>query len=199
MNRERKRTVCPYDCPDTCGMLAELVEGKVVKVTGDPEHSFTQGSLCVKMNHYERTVYSPLRLSTPLQRLGKKGEGRFQPISWEEAIEQITTRWQKIIGEYGAEAILPYSYAGTMGLVQRNTGEAFFHRLGASRLLRTICSSAKGYGWSSVMGKTLSIRPDEAGQSDFIILWGTNALATNIHLMRHVRQAQKKRSNCLAD
>lgn len=192
MSKEIKRTVCPYDCPDTCGILAEVVDGKVVKVTGDPEHSFTQGSLCVKMNHYEKTVYSPERLTTPLQRIGKKGEGKFQPISWEKAIAEITSRWQKIIEEYGAEAILPYSYAGTMGVVQRNCGEAFFHRLGASRLLRTICSSAKTYGWSAVMGKTLSIRPQEAGESDFIILWGTNALATNIHLLRHIRQAQGK-------
>jgi anaerobic selenocysteine-containing dehydrogenase len=117
---EIKRSVCPYDCPDTCGLLVEVVDGKAIKVSGDPEHPFTRGTLCPKMNHYERTVHSPLRLTTPLLRRGPKGSGQFRPVSWKEAIQQIANHWKKIVAEYGGEAILPYSYAGTMGLIQRN-------------------------------------------------------------------------------
>jgi len=192
MNSELKRSVCPYDCPDMCGLLVEVVDSQAVKVSGDPEHPFTRGTLCPKMTHYERTVHSPQRLTQPLLRIGKKGAGRFQPITWDEGIQHITKAWKEIISEYGAEAILPYSYAGTMGLVQRNSGEGFFYRLGASRLARTICSSSKGYGWASVMGGTLAPHPNEVEKSDFILLWGTNALATNIHLLHKVRAAKKR-------
>ncbi|MBC8015411.1 MAG: molybdopterin-dependent oxidoreductase [Sporomusaceae bacterium] len=192
MNNEWKRSVCPYDCPDACGLLVKTINGKAVQVKGDPDHPHTQGTLCAKMAHYEQTVHSPQRLTEPLLRVGPKGAGEFKPISWDEAIHHITIRWQKIIAEYGTESILPYSYAGTMGIIQRNIGEAFFHRLGASRLARTICSSAKGYGWSTVMGSTAAIHPREAAASDLIILWGTNLLATNIHLMHQIREAKKR-------
>lgn len=138
MNSELKRSVCPYDCPDTCGLLVTVTNGRAVKVSGDPEHPFTRGTLCPKMLHYEKTVHSPLRLTTPLLRSGPKGSGEFRSIGWDEAVAQIADRWRQIIADYGAEAILPYSYAGTMGLVQRNSGHPFFHRLGASRLERTI-------------------------------------------------------------
>ena len=191
MKSELKRSVCPYDCPDACGLLVEVVDGQAVKVIGDPEHTYTRGTLCPKMSHYERTVHSPQRLTHPLLRIGDKGGGQFKPITWEEAIRRIADRWKGIVSDYQAEAILPYSYAGTMGLVQRNCGEGFFHCLGASRLARTICSSAKSYGWASVMGETLAPHPDEVKKSDFIILWGTNALATNIHLLNNVREAKK--------
>ncbi|MHB8076083.1 molybdopterin-dependent oxidoreductase [Desulfosporosinus fructosivorans] len=192
MNSEIKRSVCPYDCPDACGLLVKVVDGQAVKVMGDPEHPFTKGTLCPKMIHYERTVHSPQRLTQPLLRIGEKGTGQFKPISWEEAIECIVDRWQGVISNHGAEAILPYSYAGTMGTVQRNCGEGFFHRIGASRLARTICSSSKSYGWASVMGETMAPHPDEVEKSDFILLWGTNVLATNIHLMHHIREAKKR-------
>lgn len=192
MISEIKRSVCPYDCPDACGLIVEVVDGQAVKVTGDPEHPFTKGTLCPKMVHYERTVHSPQRLTQPLLRSGEKGTGKYKPISWDEGIQIIADRWQQIIAQYGPEAILPYSYAGTMGTVQRNCGESFFHRLGASSLARTICSSSKGYGWASVMGGTLAPHPDEVGKSDFILLWGTNVLATNIHLMPYIREAKKR-------
>ncbi|EGO65862.1 molybdopterin-dependent oxidoreductase [Acetonema longum] len=187
-----KRSVCPYDCPDACGLLVEVEAGSAVKVTGDPDHPYTRGSLCPKMNHYEKTVHSPGRLTQPLLRAGAKGQGQFRPISWEEAIRRIGGQWRTIIAEYGAEAILPYSYAGTMGLVQRHAGHPFFHRLGASRLERTICSPAKDYGWKAVMGSTLALHPDEAPKSDFIILWGTNILATSIHFFQIVRKAKQQ-------
>jgi anaerobic selenocysteine-containing dehydrogenase len=192
MRKEMKRSVCPYDCPDTCGLLVEVKGGKAVKVSGDPEHPFTRGTLCVKMNQYQKTVHSPLRLAHPLLRTRDKGSREFRPISWEEAIDRIAEGWQKIIGQCGSEAILPYSYAGTMGLIQRNAGHPFFYRVGASRLDRTICSPAKDVGWKTVMGETPAPHPDEAAESDLVILWGINAVSTNIHFLHGVNKAKEK-------
>ena len=191
MSTVTKRSVCPFDCPDTCGILVEVADGKAVGVQGDPQHPFSRGTLCPKMLHYERSVHSPLRLTTPLKRSGPKGSGEFTPISWDEAIATITERWRGIIAQYGAQAILPYSYAGTMGVVQRNAGHPFFHRLGASRLNRTICSPAKGAGWQAVMGKSATPHPDSAGRSDLLILWGINAAATSIHFLHAVKEVKK--------
>ncbi|SMC97794.1 molybdopterin-dependent oxidoreductase [Sporomusa malonica] len=186
------RSVCPYDCPDACGLVVSTEDNKVVKVQGDPEHPFTRGTLCPKMAHYERTVHSSQRISTPLRRSGVKGSATFVPVSWEEAIACITTQWQDIIAQYGAEAILPYSYAGTMGLVQRNAGHPLFYSLGASQLERTICSPAKGCGWNAVMGQTMALHTNEIHDSDLIILWGIHALATNIHIMHDINSAKKR-------
>jgi anaerobic selenocysteine-containing dehydrogenase len=191
MGYEIKRSVCPYDCPDACGLLVHTENEKVVKVMGDPDHPFTRGTLCPKMTHYEKTVHSPLRLTQPLLRTGEKGMGLFRPISWTEAIGQIKEQWDEVIGRYGAQAILPCSYAGTMGIIQRNAGHPFFYRLGASRLERTVCSPAKDYGWQTVMGATPGVHPDEAAASDLIILWGINAVATNIHFLHSVKEAKK--------
>ena len=178
------RSVCPYDCPDTCGLLVEVEGGRAVRVSGDPAHPMTRGLLCPKMNHYERTVHSPRRLTTPLMRTGAKGEGRFEPLSWDQAIERICSGWQGLIAGYGGECILPYSYAGTMGLVQRNSGHPFFHKLGASRLERTICSPAKDAGWKAIMGDTAAMEPTEIAQSDLVILWGDQR-----HRHQHPRHA----------
>lgn len=186
------RSVCPYDCPDTCGMLVTVENGRAMSVAGDPDHPYTRGLLCPKMVRYERTVHSPRRLTTPLLRQGAKGEGEFTPITWDEAIQRICSRWQELIAAHGAECILPYSYAGTMGLVQRNAGHPFFHHLGASRLDRTICSSAKDAGWKAVMGDTPGLDPDEMAESDLIILWGINAVATSIHCQRDTREARRR-------
>ncbi|HZV81146.1 MAG TPA: molybdopterin-dependent oxidoreductase, partial [Geobacteraceae bacterium] len=186
------RSVCPYDCPDTCSLLIEVAGDTAVKVSGDPDHPFTRGMLCSKMNRYELTVHSPRRLQTPLLRSGPKGSGTFTPVTWNEAIELIAARWRQIIAEHGSESILPYSYAGTMGLVQRNSGHPFFHRLGASRLDRTICSPAKSAGWKAVMGETPTVDPDEVAESDLVILWGINAVATSIHFTLGVAAAKKR-------
>lgn len=186
------RSVCPYDCPDTCGLLVDVDNDRAVKVSGDPDHPYTRGVLCTKMQHYELTVHSERRLLTPLLRSGPKGSGAFVPISWEEAISRIATQWHQIIASFGAEAILPYSYAGTMGIVQRNSGHPFFHRLGASRLDRTICSPAKGAGWKAVMGDTPTVDPDEVTKSDLVILWGINAAVTSVHFMHRVNEAKKR-------
>lgn len=186
------RSVCPYDCPDTCGLLVEVADGRALKVSGDPDHPITRGQLCPKMLHYECTVHSPRRLTTPLLRTGPKGAGEFRPISWEDATQRICSRWKELIARYGGECVLPYSYAGTMGLVQRNSGHPFFHKLGASRLERTICSPAKDAGWKAVMGDTPGMDPSDMEQSDLVILWGINAAATSIHAMRDAQAARRR-------
>jgi len=186
-----QRSVCPYDCPDTCGLLVEVAGGRAVAVKGDPEHPHSRGTLCPKMTQYQDTVHSPRRLTTPLLATGPKGGGSFAPISWDEAIQRIAERFRGIIAGHGAEAILPYSYAGTMGLIQRNAGHAFFHRLGASRLDRTICSPAKAAGWAAVMGQTPALPPDTLRHSDLVLLWGINALATSLHSLQWVREARR--------
>ncbi|ORJ58581.1 molybdopterin-containing oxidoreductase family protein [Geothermobacter hydrogeniphilus] len=186
------RSVCPYDCPDACGLLVEVEDGRVVSVKGDPEHPFTRGILCAKMQHYERTVHSPRRLSQPLERCGPKGKGSFKPISWAAAIERIATEWQRIIADSGPEAILPYSYAGTMGVLQRNALIPFFNRMGASRLERGICTPAKDEGWRAVMGETPAPAPERVLDSDLVMLWSSNAAATNLHFLQLVKQAKKR-------
>jgi len=176
-----KRSVCPHDCPDTCGLLVAVEDGRVVSVKGDPDHPFTRGAVCVKVKHYGERVHSPLRIHHPLKRVGEKGEGAFEPISWDQALAEIVERYGRIISEFGAEAILPYSYAGTMGVVQFHAGHAFFHRLGASRLLRTICGAAAEAGFSASMGRIPTTDIESAVDADLILLWGTNTLSTNMH------------------
>ena len=189
---EIKPSVCPYDCPDCCGLLITVEDGKAVCVAGDPEHAFTRGTLCPKMAHYERTVHSPKRIMTPLRRIGQKSEGRFIPIGWDEAIEEIAGRWQSIIRDYGAEAILPYSYAGTMGTIGYSAGHALFYALGATSLDRTICAPAKSRGYRDVMGATLPTAPQEAQHSDMIVLWSISMLATDIHFRHDIEMARKR-------
>ena len=187
-----KRSVCPYDCPDTCGLLVEVIDGRAVKVSGDPEHPFTRGTLCVKMNHYQETVHSPLRLTHPLLRTGAKGSESFAQSHGKKQFTGLQSAGKRSSISMVSEAILPYSYAGTMGLIQRNAGHPFFHRLGASRLDRTICSPAKEVGWKAVMGETPAPHPDEVAESDLVILWGINAVSTNIHFLHGVNKAKQK-------
>ena len=186
------RSACPYDCPDCCGLLVEVEDGEAMGVRGDPEHPWSRGTLCPKMTRYERTVHAPSRLRTPLLRDGPKGSGKFRPATWGDAIALIAARWKGLIAEHGAECILPYSYAGTMGLVQRNAGHAFFHALGASRLDRTICTPAKNAAWDAVMGDTLGMDPDEAVESDLIVVWGLDAVATHIHFVARAKAARAR-------
>jgi anaerobic selenocysteine-containing dehydrogenase len=186
------RSACPYDCPDTCGLLVEVADGRAVAVKGDPDHPHSRGTLCPKMARYQETVHSPRRLTTPLLADGPKGSGAFRPIGWDEAAERIARRWREIIAGHGPQAILPYSYAGTMGLVQRNAGHPFFHRMGASRLDRTICSPASNAGWAAVMGETPALPPDTLLNSDLVLIWGSNAMATNLHGLQLVREARRR-------
>ncbi len=192
MEQTTVRSVCPYDCPDACGLLVDVADGRALRVAGDPEHPYARGSLCPKMHRYQDTVHSPRRLTTPLRRSGPKGSGQFERIGWDAALAEIARRWREISARWGSEAILPYSYAGTMGLIQRNAGHPFFHRLGASRLERTICSPAKEAGWKAVMGNTPAVAPEAVRESDLVILWGINAAATSIHFLHDVHAARRR-------
>ncbi len=178
---EFERSVCPHDCPDTCGLLVGVEDGRVVSVKGNPEHPFTRGAICVKVNHYPERVYSPLRVLHPLKRVGAKGEGRFEQITWDQALDEIVSQYRQIISESGGEAILPYSYAGTMGVVQFHAGHPFFHKLGASKLLRTICSAAAEAGFAASMGNIPTTDIETSVNSDLIIIWGSNTLVSNMH------------------
>src|SRR5262245_40117003 len=137
------KVVCPHDCPDTCVMTVRVEGDRAVEIGGDPDHRFTQGFLCAKVNHYLERVYSQDRLLNPLRRVGKKGEGRFERITWDQALDLIAARFREVIAAHGPQAILPYSYAGNMGLLgNASMDRRFFHVLGASLLDRTICASA---------------------------------------------------------
>ena len=186
------RSACPYDCPDGCSLLVETEGNRVTAITGDPANPYTQGRVCGKMRHLPQALSNPDRILTPLRRTGKKGEGRFAPISWEEALEEISTRWKELIARHGAETILPCSYAGTMGAVQRHGGDGFFHALGATELVRTLCSSGKSAGWESVMGSSCDLSPWDVAHSDLILVWSSDLLSTRIHLVPFLRQARDR-------
>jgi anaerobic selenocysteine-containing dehydrogenase len=187
------KTACPHDCPDTCSMLATVEDGRLLSVHGNPENPFTRGNLCRKVAHYEERVYSKDRVLYPMKRIGAKGAGQFDRISWDEAIATIAERWKAIISESGPEAILPYSYAGTMGVVNMSACEnRLWNRMGASGLLRTICSSAAEAGYGYINGWVGGMDPEDFANSRFILVWGTNLSSTNVHQMPFLREAQAK-------
>ncbi|MGD8293743.1 MAG: molybdopterin-dependent oxidoreductase, partial [Desulfobacterales bacterium] len=186
-----KRSVCTKDCPDTCGLLVEVEDGRIQSVKGDPDHPFTDGFICRKASHFPEHVHSSKRITTPLRRIGPKGTGRFEPIGWEEALDEVAAQMKSISSERGPEAILPFSYAGHMGLVHRNAGHAFFNRLGASCLKYTICGPAATAGYEASLGSGPSTEIQSACQSDFIIIWGSNTMTTNIHAWPYFNEARK--------
>ena len=186
-----KSTVCTKDCPDTCGLLAKVENGRITRVKGDPDHPFTKGFICRKANYFPQHVHHEKRILTPLMRSGPKGSGRFEPITWNEALDRVTARIKGVCADYGPEAVLPYLYAGHMGVIQRNAGQAFFHKLGASRLLATICGPAATAGFEATLGSGPSTDIESVVDSDFIILWGSNTLTTNLHAWPFFEKARK--------
>lgn len=188
------KSVCPYDCPDACGLIVSVDNNKVISVRGDRAYAFTRGTLCPKMAHYEKVIHSPLRLKSPMKRVGKKGigEDQYTRISWDEALDAIVNNFKETIDTYGSESILRYSYAGTMGVIQSPAADYFFRCIGATDQDRGICSPAKQAGFRSVYGDTLAIKPQEAQHSDLIVLWGINATATDVHILHDVNIAKKK-------
>lgn len=188
-----KRAVCPHDCWDTCSMLVHVKDGRVVRVMGDPDHPVTRGYLCVKTNHYEERVYSPDRVLYPMKRTGPKGSGQFERISWDEALTTIADRFRAIIAQYGAEAILPYSYAGTIGTLQYGSMDRrFFHRLGASQLDRTICSAAGEAAIKSVIGAKMGPDPEDMVHARLIVAWGVNVTSSNPHQWPIIQEARRR-------
>jgi anaerobic selenocysteine-containing dehydrogenase len=185
------RGACPHDCPDTCGVVTEVKNGRAVRFSGDPEHPITEGWLCAKVRPYLDHVYHPDRLLSPLRRTGRKGGGQWQRIGWPEALDEIAAQWKGIIAKYGAEAILPYSYSGTLGLVQMTVASArFWNRLGASRLERSICGAAAEHAVQATLGQRWSPAYADVQHSKLVIIWGHNPVSTGPHFMPFLRKAQ---------
>ncbi|MEA2490104.1 MAG: hypothetical protein QOH21_1896 [Acidobacteriota bacterium] len=185
------KTVCPHDCPDTCSMLVTVEDGRAIRIAGDPDHPVTQGFLCTKVNKYLERTYHEGRLLYPQIRVGAKGEGKFRRASWEEALHLIAERLDEVIKTDGPQAILPYSYAGTMGLLQgEGMDRRFFHAIGASHLDRTICATAGAEALNLTYGTRMGTDIEHLGEAKLILLWGTNTLTSNPHLWPFVRQAR---------
>ncbi|MBO0911484.1 MAG: molybdopterin-dependent oxidoreductase [Acidobacteria bacterium] len=192
---------CPHDCPDACGVLITVEDGRATKIAGDPGHPVTRGFLCAKVSKYLDRVYSPDRVLYPLRRASQKGAGgrgaeraaeAFKRITWEEALDEIAGRLNRIAREFGSEAILPYSYGGTLGkLGSGSMDRRFFHRLGASQLARTICSDAGEAGVKSVYGANMGTEPEQFRHSRYIIAWASNIHANNVHLWPFIAEARR--------
>ena len=186
------RTVCAHDCPDQCSLLAHVEDGRIVRIEGDPDHPFTAGFACAKVHHDHELAHSPERLQTPLRRTGPKGEGRFAPISWDAALDEIVRRWQAIIREDGPEAILGYAYSAHQGQFNRGLLLGLFHALGATRLMAgTVCDTCAEAGWDAACGSVGGADPETVAQSDLIVGWGADLLTTNVHIWPFVERARQ--------
>ena len=190
---------CPHDCPDACGVLITVEDGRAVKVQGDSKHPVTRGFLCAKVAKYLERVYSPDRVLYPMRRRkdspkggGRKGAADFERISWDQALDEICERFGQIAKEFGPEAILPYSYGGTLGVLNgASMDRRFFHRLGASQLNRTICATAGGDALISVLGVKEGTEPEQFRHSRFILAWGSNIHGANVHLWPFIEEARR--------
>lgn len=183
---------CPHDCPDTCSILTIVEDGKAIAVRGNPDHPFTRGRLCVKVNNYQDRVYSERRLLYPMRRVGPKGSGQFSRITWNEAMTEIANRFREIIATDGPQAILPYSYLGTQGIINGlNVGDPLFNKLGATVCERTFCDSGSCTAYMMTIGHTPGVDPEAFVHSRYIILWACNTLSTNSHHWPFIEQARK--------
>ena len=190
---ETVRVVCAHDCPDMCSLLAEVEDGRVLRVRGDPEQPFTAGFACAKVNRDAELVHSPERLQTPLRRVGAKGEGKFAPLSWGEALDEITGRWKAIIAESGPLALLGYAYSAHQGQLNRGLLLGLFHALGTSRLIAgTVCDTCCEESWNMTVGPVGGADPEAVDESDLIISWGADLVATNVHFWAKAEAAQKR-------
>ena len=182
---------CPHDCPDTCAIRVTVHDGRAVKVQGDPDHPPTHGALCTKVSRYPERTYHAERVLQPLRRVGPKGSGRFEPVSWASALSDIAARLEAIAAR-DPQAIVPYSYAGTMGLVQSESMAArFFHKLGASLLDRTICASAGGEALAATYGGKVGMHLAHYAKSKLILIWGSNSIASNLHFWTFAQEAKR--------
>ncbi len=191
MNTRIVRAACPHDCPDTCAMLVTVIDGKATEVRGDPDHPNTAGVLCTKVSRYVERTYHPDRLLYPMKRVGRKGEGLFERISWDDALSTIAARLQQV-ARHDPRAILPYSYAGTMGMVQgESIAMRFFNRLGASQLDRTICATAGGAGYKYTIGAKIGTDTEQYEHAKLILIWGGNPIASNLHFWMKAQEAKR--------
>ncbi|MGV7210978.1 molybdopterin-dependent oxidoreductase [Oxalobacteraceae bacterium A2-2] len=198
MTTTQVRAACPHDCPDTCALLVTVEDGVATAVKGDPDHPTTAGVLCTKVARYTERTYHPDRLLYPLRRVGKKGEGKFERISWDEALDAIAGRLTAIASR-APEAILPYSYCGTMGLLQgESMSLRFFHKLGASLLDRTICATAGFTGYKYTIGATVGTDLEQFQDAKLILIWGGNPIASNLHFWTRAMEAKRKGARLIA-
>ena len=187
------RGACPQDCPDTCAFLYHVQDGKLTKVTGDPDHPMTRGGLCVKLKNFAEHHYHPDRLLHPMKRTGPKGSGQYERITWDEALATIKSKWTGIIDQYGAEAIMPHAYLGNQGTANGLTaGDAFFNRLGSTVAEKTYCESGSSTAWVMTVGPTGGLDVESLAYSDYIIVWGMNMVSTNLHGWPFVLEARAK-------
>ena len=193
------RAVCPHDCPDTCSMLVTVENGRAIRMAGDPDHPVTNGFLCTKVAKYLERTYHADRLLYPQIRTGAKGAGTFRRASWDEALDLIASRLRAAADEFGPQSILPYSYAGTMGLLHgESMDRRFFHLLGASKLDRTICATAGSEALNVTYGTRMGTNPEDVGNARLIVLWGTNTLTSNPHLWPFIRKAKANGARTIA-
>lgn len=197
---ETVRGACPHDCPDTCALDVTVSDGRVIKVAGAADHAPTAGVLCTKVAFYPERIHHPDRLLHPLRRVGAKGPGAsFERITWEVAVATIAERFRRIAAESGAEAIVPYSYAGNSGLLGYGSMDRrFFHRLGASQLDRTICASAGAMGYRATIGASVGFDAESVVDARLIILWGTNSVVSNLHFWRLAQEARRRGARLIA-
>ncbi len=185
------RSVCPFDCPDTCSLSVFKEGGRIIRVTGNSDHPVTKGAICQKVRHLEARTYHPERLMRPMRRRGPKGRLDFEPISWDEAYAEIADKVSAILATYGGEAILPYSFYGNMGVLNsEGMDRRFFHRLGASHLDRTICNAAGSEGFRYTMGVNAGIDPEATVNAKLWVVWGANLVSTNMHQVLYANQAR---------
>ena len=190
---ETVRAVCAHDCPDMCSLLAEVENGRVLRIAGDPEQPFTAGFACAKVNRDTELVHSPERIKSPLRRVGAKGEGRFAPISWDEALDEITARWKAIITKSGPLALLGYAYSAHQGQLNRGLLLGLFHALGTTRLAAgTVCDTCCEEAWNVTVGPVGGADPESVVHSDLIVAWGADLVATNVHFWALAEQAKKR-------
>jgi anaerobic selenocysteine-containing dehydrogenase len=188
------RVVCAHDCPDMCSLIAHVEDGKVVRIQGDPDHPYTAGFACGKVNRDADLVNSPERVATPLKRIGLKGSGQFKPIGWDEALDEIAAKWQAIIRESGPLALLGYAYSAHQGLMNRGLVNGLFHALGASRLQAgTVCDTCCETAWDMTLGPVGGADPESVVHSDLVISWGADLAATNVHFWALAEEQRKKR------
>jgi len=190
---ETIRVTCAHDCPCMCSLLAEVDNGRLIKVSGDPEQPFTAGFACAKVNRDAEVVHSPDRIKTPLRRIGPKGAGEFAAIGWIEALDEIESRWKAIIAADGPLALLGYAYSSHQGQINRHLPNGLFHALGTSRLQAgTVCDTCADVGWETTLGPVGCVDPDTIAESELIVIWGADLKGVNVHLWQKVEQRQKK-------
>lgn len=194
MKPETRYSACPHDCPSTCALVVEKLDDHTIgRVKGNPDNSYTAGVICAKVARYAERTHHPDRLTVPLQRVGPKGSGEFEEISWDEALDTVASAFRDATAKHGPETVWPYSYGGTMGLLQSGSMERLRNEMGYSLMRSTTCGGLVDTGWLAGFGRRIGPDPREMAEADLIIIWGTNAVSTQVNVMTHVARAKKNR------